>query len=256
MESVCETGLFSIRSYFERSTPYGRVPFDGQGILFSLIMSFSQEASQNLFLLAAILLKSLHPKFMLISGFAERFSGLMSLRSVDLSPAQLMSVAWKQLCLFCSYGHEHDGIRYITFLWEEPLKTCQHAFTHSTLLSSSFQDMDLDDDMESAKRKKREYSAHLLPPFGLGTYKMVVMCGFGKNGNKERVSSLFSVVYSWLKQLASSTNDFQSISWAFWSWLTIPNDGFALQPTNGLSTGVPFLNIGSEVFSGLLLLVA
>ncbi|XP_049413750.1 uncharacterized protein LOC125876581 isoform X2 [Solanum stenotomum] len=45
--------------YFERSTPYGRVPLMDK-----------------------------------ISGFAERYPGLMSLRSVDLSPASWMSVAW------------------------------------------------------------------------------------------------------------------------------------------------------------------
>ncbi|XP_075112606.1 uncharacterized protein LOC107787477 isoform X2 [Nicotiana tabacum] len=45
--------------YFERCTPYGRVPLMDK-----------------------------------INGFAERYPGLMSLRSVDLSPASWMAVAW------------------------------------------------------------------------------------------------------------------------------------------------------------------
>jgi hypothetical protein len=45
--------------YFERSTPYGRVPLMDK-----------------------------------INGLAQRYPGLMSLRSVDLSPASWMAVAW------------------------------------------------------------------------------------------------------------------------------------------------------------------
>lgn len=146
--------------YFERSTPYGRVPLMDK-----------------------------------ISGFAERYPGLMSLRSVDLSPASWMSVAW--------YPIYHIPMG-------RTIKDLSACFLTFHTLSSSFQDMDLDDDMENGKRKRKEGESIPLAPFGLGTYKMQgdVWLSDRSGKDQERLSTLFSVADSWLKQLGVQHHDF------------------------------------------------
>ncbi|KAK6785096.1 hypothetical protein RDI58_018551 [Solanum bulbocastanum] len=146
--------------YFERSTPYGRVPLMDK-----------------------------------ISGFAERYPGLMSLRCVDLSPASWMSVAW--------YPIYHIPMG-------RTIKDLSACFLTFHTLSSSFQDMDLDDDMENGKRKRKEGESIPLAPFGLGTYKMQgdVWLSDSSGKDQERLSTLFSVADSWLKQLGVQHHDF------------------------------------------------
>ncbi|XP_039061842.1 uncharacterized protein LOC120205208 isoform X2 [Hibiscus syriacus] len=141
--------------YFERSTPYGRVPLMDK-----------------------------------INGLSGRFSGLMSLRSVDLSPASWMAVAW--------YPIYHIPMGRTI----KDLSTC--FLTYHTL-SSSFQDMDPGDDIEGAGD-----GAISLPAFGLATYKMQgdvwVSGNSGRDG--EKLVSLLSVADSWLKQLGVQHHDF------------------------------------------------
>ncbi|XP_041008136.1 uncharacterized protein LOC121252511 isoform X1 [Juglans microcarpa x Juglans regia] len=145
--------------YFERSTPYGRVPLMDK-----------------------------------INGLAERYPGLMSLRSVDLSPASWMAVAW--------YPIYHIPMGRTI----KDLSTC--FLTYHTL-SSSFQDMDLEDDLGHAERKRKEGERISLPPFGLATYKMQGNVWAGNCGqDKERLVSLLSVADSWLKQLRVQHHDF------------------------------------------------
>lgn len=146
--------------YFERSTPYGRVPLMDK-----------------------------------ISGFAERYPGLMSLRSVDLSPASWMSVAW--------YPIYHIPMG-------RTIKDLSACFLTFHTLSSSFQDMDLDDDLENGRRKRKEGESIPLPPFGLGTYKMQgdVWLSDRSGKDQEKLSSLLSAADSWLKQLGVQHHDF------------------------------------------------
>ncbi|CAN4087218.1 unnamed protein product [Withania somnifera] len=143
--------------YFERCTPYGRVPLMDK-----------------------------------VNGLAERYPGLKSLRSVDLSPASWMAVAW--------YPIYHIPMGRTI----KDLSTCFLTF-HT--LSSSFQDMDLEDDMENGSRKRKEGESISLPPFGLATYKLQgdVWISDKSGKDQERLVSLFSVADSWLKQLGSST---------------------------------------------------
>ncbi|KAJ6744991.1 hypothetical protein OIU79_031179 [Salix purpurea] len=108
--------------YFERSTPYGRVPLMDK-----------------------------------INGLARQFPGLMTLRNVDLSPASWMAVAW--------YPIYHIPMGRTI----KDLSTC--FLTYHTL-SSSFQDMDVEDDIKSPEKKRKEGESITLPPFGLATYKM------------------------------------------------------------------------------------
>ncbi|KAL4620345.1 hypothetical protein ACB092_06G147500 [Castanea dentata] len=135
--------------YFERSTPYGRVPLMDK-----------------------------------INGLAQRYPGLMSLRSVDLSPASWMAVAW--------YPIYHIPMGRTI----KDLSTC--FLTYHTL-SSSFQDMDL----ESSDRKRKEGEGISLPSFGLATYKMQgnLWISGNRGRDQERLVSLLSVADSWLKQL-------------------------------------------------------
>ncbi|XP_028761587.1 uncharacterized protein LOC114720140 [Neltuma alba] len=146
--------------YFERSTPYGRVPLMDK-----------------------------------VTGLAQRFPGLMSLRSVDLSPASWMAVAW--------YPIYHIPMGRTI----KDLSTC--FLTYHTL-SSSFQDMDIEDESEGGHAKRKEGEGMSLPAFGLATYKMQgnvwVSGNYGRD--QERILSLLSVADSWLKQLRVSHHDF------------------------------------------------
>ncbi|XP_065875299.1 uncharacterized protein [Euphorbia lathyris] len=146
--------------YFERSTPYGRVPLMDK-----------------------------------INGLARRFPGLMSLRSVDLSPATWMAVAW--------YPIYHIPMGRTI----KDLSTC--FLTYHTL-SSSFQDMDLDNNIENPGRKRKEGEGISLPPFGLATYKMQgnVWISGNSGRDQEKLVSLYSVADSWLKQLRVQHHDF------------------------------------------------
>lgn len=146
--------------YFERSTPYGRVPLMDK-----------------------------------INELARRFPGLTSLRSVDLSPASWMAVAW--------YPIYHIPMG-------RTIKDLSACFLTYHTLSSSFQDMDLEDDIESPERKRKEGESISLPPFGLATYKMQGTLWTSGNCGRdhERLVSLLSVADSWLKQLRVQHHDF------------------------------------------------
>ncbi|GAB2234661.1 hypothetical protein Droror1_Dr00003921 [Drosera rotundifolia] len=150
--------------YFEKSTPYGRVPLMDK-----------------------------------VSGLAQRYPGLMSLRSVDLSPASWMAVAW--------YPIYHIPMGRTI----KDLSTC--FLTYHTL-SSSFQDMDHVDDFEGSstgwKSSRKEGEGIPLSAFGLATYKMqgpVWISGRGGR-DQERLLSLLGVADSWLKQLRVQHHDF------------------------------------------------
>lgn len=71
--------------------------------------------------------------------------------------------------------------------------------------------MDLDDDIEGGKEKKKEGESISLPAFGLATYKMQegnVWIGGNRGRDQERLMSLLSVADSWLKQLRVQHHDF------------------------------------------------
>lgn len=71
-------------------------------------------------------------------------------------------------------------------------------------------DMDLDDDLENGRRKRKEGESIPLPPFGLGTYKMQgdVWLSDRSGKDQEKLSSLLSAADSWLKQLGVQHHDF------------------------------------------------
>lgn len=150
--------------YFEKSTPYGRVPLMDK-----------------------------------INTLAQGYPGLMSLRSVDLSPASWMAVAW--------YPIYHIPMGRTI----KDLSTC--FLTYHTL-SSSFQEMDIEEETnenaEQERKKRKEGEGIMLPPFGMATYKMQGSVWVSGNcgGDQERLFSLLSVADSWLKQLRVQHHDF------------------------------------------------
>lgn len=146
--------------HFERLSPYGRVPLSDK-----------------------------------IGALAQRHPGLMSLRSVDLSPASWMAVAWYPIY------HIPAG---------RTIKDLQTCFLTYHTLSSSFQDSDFEGDCEHLKRKPKKEEAIPLPPFGLATYKMQgdVWMSDENGQDRERIISLTSVADSWLKQLRVQHHDF------------------------------------------------
>ncbi|PWA80989.1 hypothetical protein CTI12_AA190790 [Artemisia annua] len=146
--------------YFDKSTPYGRVPLVDK-----------------------------------VCTLSKKYPGLMSLRSVDLSPATWMAVAW--------YPIYHIPMGRTI----KDLSTC--FLTYHTL-SSSFQDMDLEDDNGFSKKKRKEGEGIRLPPFGLATYKMQgdVWMSSKNQKDQEKLVSLMSVADSWLRQLGVQHHDF------------------------------------------------
>ncbi|CAH9116552.1 unnamed protein product [Cuscuta europaea] len=146
--------------YFERSTPYGRIP----------LMD-------------------------MITSLAQRYPGIMTLRSVDLSPASWMAVAW--------YPIYHIPMGRTS-------KDLSTSFLTFHTISSSFQESELDDELNSVSRKQKGGAGIPVPPFGLASYKMQGdVWVFDKSGKEqERLVSLLSVADSWLKQLGVQHHDF------------------------------------------------
>ncbi|CAH9099259.1 unnamed protein product [Cuscuta epithymum] len=146
--------------YFERSSPYGRIP----------LMD-------------------------MITSLAQRFPGIMTLRSVDLSPASWMAVAW--------YPIYHIPMGRTS-------KDLSTSFLTFHTISSSFQESELDDELNSVSRKRKGGAGIAVPPFGLASYKMQgdvwVLDKSGKE--QERLMSLLSIADSWLKQLGVQHHDF------------------------------------------------
>lgn len=145
--------------YFERSTPYARVPLKDK-----------------------------------VTKLAQEFPGLLTLRSVDLSPASWMAVAW--------YPIYHIPLG-------RTVKDLSACFLTYHTLSSLFQDAGPYEEMESAERKQGRKGI-ALPPFGLATYKMQgsVWVSGGDGRDHDRLLSLFRAADSWLKQLHVQHHDF------------------------------------------------
>ncbi|KAG9442027.1 hypothetical protein H6P81_017881 [Aristolochia fimbriata] len=168
-------GLWSTRErlgylycqYFERCSPYGRIP----------LMDTVNELS-------------------------IAYPELTTLRSIDLSPASWLAVAWYPIY------HIPTG---------RNVKDLVACFLTYHTLSSSFQDNADDETTEGYGNTAHticsyhgglkakcvaECSGMLLPPFGLATYKMYGSLWINSEaGDQERLVSLFNAADSWLKQL-------------------------------------------------------
>ncbi|KAK9150022.1 hypothetical protein Syun_008331 [Stephania yunnanensis] len=157
--------------YNEISSPYGRVPLVDK-------VEISVDTLQ-------------------INDLAQRFPRLMTLKSVELSPASWMAVAWYPI-----YHIPRSRI----------LKNLSASFLTFHTLSSSFQDDEEHGEMGTKERKHAMNKVVSLAPFGLATYKMQESewLSSHENGGEdyERLCSLVSAADSWLKQLKVQHHDF------------------------------------------------
>ncbi|XP_028783192.1 uncharacterized protein LOC114739307 isoform X1 [Neltuma alba] len=149
-----------------------------------------------------------------IDELARTHPALMTLRSIDLSPASWMAVAWYPIYSIPSVKNEKD------------LETC--FLTYHTL-SSSFQDnMEEYQDIELGKcmccccgggaQKKEPVGEKLtgggggwmsVLPFGVATYKMQGDIWVNpESWDSERLTFLYGAADSWLKQLNLYHHDF------------------------------------------------
>eukprot|EP01018_Ginkgo_biloba_P017196 Gb_15789 [translate_table: standard] len=153
--------------YFEQSAPYARVPL-------------MEKVNQ------------------LARGFPE----LLSLRSIDLSPASWMSVAWYPIY------HIPTG---------RTVRDLSACFLTYHTLSSSFQENEIGEgdtesgaETEFVKTKTKDSQFITLPSFGLSTYKLQGSLWTSAGSvDQQRIFSLLSSADSWLKQLRVRHPDFE-----------------------------------------------
>ncbi|XP_015940452.1 uncharacterized protein LOC107465977 [Arachis duranensis] len=143
-----------------------------------------------------------------IIELARSYPALMTLKSVDLSPASWMAVSWYPIYAIPTHN--------------KALATC--FLTYHTL-SSSFQDCDnicaeinIENDvcfptgwgMVVGEKSKRKNSGCIsVSPFGLATYRMQGDIWLTPSSHvNERVTCLYNAANSWLKQLNVFHPDF------------------------------------------------
>ncbi|KAF4373530.1 hypothetical protein CsatB_016058 [Cannabis sativa] len=130
---------------------------------------------------------------------AQHHPALMTLKSVDLSPASWMAVAWYPIYQIPS---------------RKNVKDLSASFLTYHTLSSSFEDLATENDgvsnsEEVMAMEKAEKGRISLPPFGLATYKMEGDVWLKpETSDYERVVNLYSAADSWLKQLNVKHHDF------------------------------------------------
>ncbi|CAA7391035.1 unnamed protein product [Spirodela intermedia] len=142
----------------------------------------------------------------MINKLSETYPGLHSLRSIDLSPASWMAIAW--------YPIYHIPAQ------RNPKELYSAFLTYHTL-SSTFQGGAEELSMEKVKRSgcgdvdgelvsiKDEPRTLSLPPFGLAAYKMQTQIWINpRTEDFQQLTSLWSAAASWLRQLEAHHPDF------------------------------------------------
>ncbi|XP_039135284.1 uncharacterized protein LOC120272512 [Dioscorea cayenensis subsp. rotundata] len=139
------------------------------------------------------------PLMVKVNELARHFPGLKSLKSVELSPASWMSVAW--------YPIYHIPTR-------RNVKDLSACFLTYHTISSSFQD-NTTDGMENdlccniAGKTGKKANEVSLRPFGLAAYKMQGTLWMNpETDDQEKFINLFDAADSWLKQLRVQHHDF------------------------------------------------
>ncbi|KAF0930748.1 hypothetical protein E2562_034937 [Oryza meyeriana var. granulata] len=134
---------------------------------------------------------------------SQGFPGLTSLKSVDLSPASWMSVAW--------YPIYHIP-------YQRNVKDLSACFLTYHTISSSFQDYALENmangccPAANGKRNDemdKKTSKTQLAPFGLAAHKLQGSLWTNpRTGDHDRIVCLFGAADSWLKQLGVQHHDY------------------------------------------------
>ncbi|KAL1341824.1 uncharacterized protein [Arachis hypogaea] len=126
-----------------------------------------------------------------IIELARSYPALMTLKSVDLSPASWMAVSWYPIYAIPT---QKDN---------KALATC--FLTYHTL-SSSFQGWGM---VVGEKSKRKNSGCLSVSPFGLATYRMQGDIWLTPSSHvNERVTCLYNAANSWLKQLNVFHPDF------------------------------------------------
>ncbi|XP_072962020.1 uncharacterized protein [Typha angustifolia] len=156
----------------------------------------------------------------MVYELAQNFPGLTSLKSVELSPASWLSVAWypiyqipaqhnvKELsACFLTYHHISSS-----FPDNLPVNVPNGYYcTTDRNGKNETQSKDKSNDTDSKRETQSEDESNIisLPPFGLASYKMQgKLWSNPENGDQKRMASLFSSADSWLKQLGVKHHDF------------------------------------------------
>ncbi|KAL1294491.1 uncharacterized protein [Arachis hypogaea] len=125
-----------------------------------------------------------------IIELARSYPALMTLKSVDLSPASWMAVSWYPIYAIPSQK-------------DKALTTC--FLTYHTL-SSSFQGWGM---VVGEKSKRKNSGSISVSPFGLATYRMQGDIWLTPSSHvNEKVTCLYNAANSWLKQLNVFHPDF------------------------------------------------
>lgn len=136
-----------------------------------------------------------------VTELARRYRGLMTLKSVELSPASWMSVAW--------YPIYHIPTR-------NSVKDLSACFLTYHTISSAFQD-NATGDMEKGvhctagnqNEQKKQSNCISLSSFGLATYKVQGSIWTNPGcSDHEKINNLYGAAASWLMQLGVHHHDF------------------------------------------------
>ncbi|KAF3581265.1 hypothetical protein DY000_02028657 [Brassica cretica] len=132
-------------------------------------------------------------------SLVQYYVPFLSAIQIFTSPSSLLRLSWMSVAWYPIY-HIPMG-RTI-----KDLSTC--FLTYHTL-SSSFQDMDPEENGGHKDRMRKEGEHITLSPFGMATHKMQGNVWLSHDqDDQERLVSLFSVADSWLKQLRVQHHDF------------------------------------------------
>ncbi|KAG6526409.1 uncharacterized protein LOC122047608 [Zingiber officinale] len=142
------------------------------------------------------------PLFDKVNELAQNYPGLTLFKSVDISPASWMSVAWYPIYHIPSCRNVKD------------LSTCFLTYhTISTLFQENNDVLEeVTEDSCSANTgdmMEKTRGSISLRPFGLATYKLEGDLWINpETSDNEVMSTLYSAAYSWLKQLVVEHHDF------------------------------------------------
>ncbi|XP_047326302.1 uncharacterized protein LOC124929971 [Impatiens glandulifera] len=135
----------------------------------------------------------------------------MTLKSIELSPASWMAIAWYPIYYIPNERHLED------------LNT---SFLTYHTLSSSFQDSIVHEYSEQKVAKNKNSCFTTLPPFGLASYRLKRDVWVNeKFADGDRMLNLHSAANSWLKQLSVQHHDFN-----FFTQNSLETGGIATPP--------------------------
>ncbi|KAG6483074.1 uncharacterized protein LOC122016936 [Zingiber officinale] len=144
------------------------------------------------------------PLFDKVNELAQNYPCLTSFKSVDISPASWISVAWYPIYHIPSCRNVKElSTCFLTY------HTISASFQENNYVPEEVGNDSCSTNAGDVKEKKSSHNRVSLSPFGLATYKL--QGGLWVNPetpDSDMMSSLYSAAYSWLKQLGVEHHDF------------------------------------------------